>query len=81
MPNISISETDFEAVSCAARDAQDAGDTEQANALDKLARKINAALSQQTVISAFGGTTFGPRTGKARWQDMPTTLKQERHDG
>lgn len=75
MPQINVSEADFDAVAGAAMDAEERGDIEAAKALDKLARKINATLSAATVIRAFGGTTFGPRFSRSKWQDMPSTLK------
>lgn len=69
---ITVTEDDFMAVACAAQDAQDRGDTRTAKVLDKLARKINADLSNKAV----GQMTHGMRvTGKPSWKAMPSTLK------
>jgi len=71
MPNISVSEKDFEILFNAANDAKDKGDMQQAKALDKLARKINAALSKTCIEPPL-------RTGRPhhlKWQDMPSTIE------
>ena len=73
MPSINISEADFVSVSSAARDAMARGKRSEAQALDKIARKINAALSGARVsgLMALAGSSSsrGPK-----WQDMPSTL-------
>jgi hypothetical protein len=73
VPSINISEADFTAVATAASEAQARGDTENAIALDKIARKINAALTaaipERKIAQALGGCN-----GRIRWQDMPSTL-------
>lgn len=71
MPSINISEEDFAAVASAAQEAQGRGDEAEAKVLDKVARKMNAALSSATVSSI---TAFGRVSGKPKWQDMPSTL-------
>lgn len=71
MPSINISEDDFAAVAGAAVEAQMRGDDVEAKALDKIARKINAALSSATVSAI---SSMGRVTRKPRWQDMPSTL-------
>lgn len=73
MANISVSEKDFELLFNAANDANDRGDKSQAKGLDKLARKINAALSKTCIEPPL-------RTGRPhhlKWQDMPSTLKSK----
>jgi hypothetical protein len=72
MPSVNVSEADFAAVAGAAKDAQEAGHHADAGALDKLARKINAALSNETARRASG---WGPRLKGASWRNMPSTLE------
>lgn len=72
MPSITISEADFTAVALAAHAAKNGGDMEQAHALDKIARKINAALSSQTT-KPYRWMSAGMRT-PLRWQDMPSCI-------
>lgn len=58
MPAIIVSEEDLEAVAGAALEAESIGDIQEARALDKLAQKINAALSgDRQMIAAW------PRVG------------------
>lgn len=72
MANINVSEKDFEALATAANDAKLHGDLEQAEALDKLARKVNAALSNAKHI---GLRNLGGIRGKnMTWQEAPSTL-------
>jgi len=68
MPPITITEKDFAVLAHAARDAHKVGDASQAEALDKLARMANAALSVQSVPHRF-------TAHRVRWQDMPSTLE------
>ncbi len=72
MPSINVSEDDFTRVAMAAMNAQSRGDMDEARALDKIARKINAALTSATTlhISKISGM---PRQ-TVRWQDMPSCL-------
>lgn len=74
MAVVNVSETEFLVVACAARDAKDRGDDAAAHVLDKLARKINAALTTATTHSFLA--TFGMRRQTVRWQDMPSTLDE-----
>lgn len=67
---ISVTEDEFNAVASAAVDAFNDGDIETAERLDKLARKINADLSNAHVSSITPMRT----TGKPSWRDMPSTL-------
>lgn len=71
MPAINVSEADFNAVAGAAYDAYMRGDRKEATVLDRLARKINAALTNRTVTNS---SPFGRMTGPTKWQDMPSTL-------
>lgn len=72
MPSINVSEADFAAVAGAAQDAQRRGDDAEAKALDKIARKINAALTNVTVTNS---SPFGRMSGSIKWKDMPSTLE------
>jgi hypothetical protein len=65
---INISEQDFESVASAAFDAQRKGDRELAVKLDKIARKISAALSKAKYPSIMG------RKHDFGWRDVPSTL-------
>ncbi|MCG8444953.1 MAG: hypothetical protein MI753_04460 [Hyphomicrobiales bacterium] len=73
MASVNASQADFEAVAAAANDADMQGDKEQALALDKLARKINAALSSREASKACGGWPSAKRS-PFTWQDVPSTL-------
>lgn len=66
---ISITETDFTLVVRAAIDAQREGCDEDANALDKLARRMNLALSNESIRGPWL-----PQAGKRSWKDMPSVL-------
>jgi len=72
MAQINVSEDDFTALADAANDAQSRGDTDAAKALDKLARKTNAALAN----SAGGKRRFsgGPSVGGMKWTQVPSCL-------
>lgn len=74
MASINVTEKDFEAVATAAMDAEESGDMDHAKALDKVARKINAALSAQTAARANPFPTYRTKTS---WRDMPSTLKDD----
>ena len=73
MAAVNVSESDFDAVASAANYADMQGDREQALALDKLARKINAALSSREARKNFPNAQRSPFT----WQDVPSTLLSE----
>ena len=73
MPSINISETDFQTVAMAAWRAKSDGNMDEAIMLDKIARKINAALSAQ-VTKPYAWMSGGKRS-PLRWQDMPSTLE------
>ena len=75
MARINVSEDDFSTVATAARAAMDAGDLEEAGALDKIARKINAALTGSR-DSLHIGQMIGMPKPVVRWQDMPSVLEK-----
>lgn len=70
MPSINVSEEDFEYVAGAAIDAQRAGRFSEAAGLDKMARKINAALSNAR-------TRANPLSmcKAMTWQEVPSVLE------
>ena len=68
MPQIAVSEADFEAVAGAAIDAWEEGYIDRAEALDKVARKINAALAYACLPK------IPHRTPKQSWRDVPSVL-------
>ena len=70
MASINISEKDFEAIAAAAWTAKAAGDEVDAAALDKIGRKMNAALSKASARRTCGPAMGGG--GPVRWQDMPS---------
>jgi hypothetical protein len=73
MASINISEEDFMVVASAAMGARDDGDIEQARKLDKIARKINAALTAAGPYAKVS-RMMGGNQKPVRWQDMPSTL-------
>ena len=69
MPNINVSEADFDVLAKAALDALENGEHEQAAALDKMARKLNAKLSRTATLRGW------PMQGKPLgWEDVPSVL-------
>ena len=80
MASINVSERDFTVVAQAALDARDNNAADQSQALDKIARKINAALSKSVVpLHPFSHRHI------LRWQDMPSVFESaataEQKDG
>jgi len=73
MASINISEEDFIQVAGAANDAKSRGDMRSANALDKIARKINAALSKDNACAKIA-RAVGGQNAVLRWQDVPSVL-------
>lgn len=73
MASINISEDDFLTLAMAASEAQDSGDKVAAKKLDKLARKVNAALTASIPERKIAAMMGGVRRS-VRWQDMPSTL-------
>lgn len=67
---VPMTEEDFNTLACAAMDAADLGDEETAKALDKLARKLSAALTNEK-MRAVGGKTL-------KWRDVPTVIGEKR---
>lgn len=76
MASINVSELDFKAVAWAAYRAKQSGSEEEAQVLDKLAHKINAALSMtrggKSLSSLYG---FAPP--HITWKDVPSVLAPE----
>lgn len=73
MASVNISEADFFDVANAAGDAMKDGDRVRAERLDKLARKMNAALASRRGAGLRAARMFGgvkPLT----WKDVPSTL-------
>lgn len=69
MASINISEADFAVVAHAAMAAKERGDMESALTLDKIARKINASL---TNLACARNRRL---TGKSMtWEEAPSTL-------
>lgn len=71
MASINISEEDFAAVAWAARDAKRDCLDEVAGKLDKIARKMNAALTNARVSAL---SPFGARARPITWEEMPSTF-------
>jgi hypothetical protein len=72
--SVNVSEDEFFDVANAANRAQDAGDRELARRLDKLARKMNAALSARNTYNLVGNLGRSLRSKILNWKDVPTTL-------
>lgn len=75
MANISVSESDFSVLFEAANLAKDSNQLNLARALDKLARKANAALTAAKTARELPHWP-GQRIPKLRWQDVPSTLER-----
>ena len=71
--SINVGERDFEVLAAAAIEARDNGDLEQAMALDKIARKVNAALTGADPARRIATMATG-KTSPVRWRDMPSVL-------
>lgn len=76
MANINIGENDFSVLFEAANLALDSGRKELAIALDKLARKANAALTAVTVRRELPHWP-GQVVPKISWRDTPSTLDRK----
>ncbi len=70
--SVNISEDDFKALASAAQRAQDDGALEEARTLDRLARKVNAALSNAKYRSLANSAGFAHTP--IRWTGVPSTL-------
>ena len=74
MATINVSEQDFETIASAANAAYLNDDEEEAQKLDKIARKINAALaSSNSMLRAGRSMGFG-KSKSLSWEDVPSTL-------
>ena len=69
MPSVNITEAEFMVVATAAIEADESGDVDTARTLDKLARKINAALTNANTpkVPGFGHTPI-------TWKEVPSPL-------
>lgn len=76
MSQINVSEADFGAVALAAMTAKREGDLEQARALDKVARKINASLSNASSRDVRWLAAGGGRKPLG-WRDVPSTIGED----
>jgi hypothetical protein len=66
MAIIDVTEADFQALSVAACDAQEAGEQRRAEALACLALRVDAALRPEVGISAASGSPQGNDFGRDR---------------
>lgn len=71
MASIHITEEDFLLVGSSARTAKDDGDEKAASELDKLARKMNAALTNEKYVVVRRATGSNK---SLTWEDVPSTL-------
>lgn len=69
MASINVAQADFDAVAGAAWDAKFRKDEKASAALDKVARKINCALS-----SAGWSAIGGPVAKRLTWRDVPSVF-------
>lgn len=74
MSSINISEDDFETVARAAVEANDRGDSAEAAKLDKIARKINASLTNANAYVQAGKAMGFATRKKFTWRDVPSTI-------
>ncbi len=77
MAIVNVSEEDFMTIAMAANRAKSDGDMDDARALDKIARKINAALTGASTGRQLAIALSGKRH-VIRWQDMPSTIEDDR---
>jgi hypothetical protein len=77
MPSINIGEDDFVITAMAANDAKASGDLDQARKLDKIARKMNAALTAAEPTIKAASWIGGGKRAPVRWQDMPSTIGED----
>lgn len=73
MAAVNVGEIDFDVVATAAANAWDAGEHDTARRLDKLARKINCALTRQSTTNRNLVRAIGKRS-QLTWRDCPSTL-------
>lgn len=72
MASINISQEEFAVLAEAANDAKQKGDIAQAEALDKLARKVNASLSNAGMAKYRIQGLPAPKG--MTWEEAPSTL-------
>lgn len=68
---IGVKKSDFEVLANAANEATDPA---QREALDILARKVNAAISHEETRAVVPPMLRSQTTQKMRWQDVPSCL-------
>jgi hypothetical protein len=73
MAIMNVSDADFETVARAAWAAKEQGDEAEAEELDKIARKINAALTQQQKMGRRLKGIFR-EVKPLRWGDVPSVF-------
>lgn len=76
MAVVNLSEKDFEALGAAANLADRAADDDLARRLDMIARKLNAAISNQK-MSGLRRHLGGPGCAPLSWKDVPSTRVTE----
>lgn len=74
MASISVSEKSFELISHAAITCYQNGEIEEAEGLDKIARRINAVLSSQVTAK------YRLRGKGLTWKDVPSVLENVRNN-
>lgn len=77
MASMNIGEEDFLTVALAANKAKDSGNMEEARKLDKIARKMNAALTAGDRFLKNIAYLSGGKRQTVRWQDMPSTIEED----
>lgn len=78
MASVSMSEKDFRSVADAAQAAEKSGEIQRAIELDRIARKISAALTRaQSQDERFIARSISGKAGRMSWRDVPTLLSTE----
>ena len=74
MAIINVTEADFRLLANAAMDARDSGAMEAARGLDKLARKANLALTNNSTGMQLAKKLGVQSPHQSTWRDMPSTI-------
>lgn len=72
MPTINVTEEEFRSVAMAANAASQRGIPHVASTLDRLARKINAALANASTREL----PFRSEAARLKWTDVPSVLSR-----